>query len=132
METARGNTAESARYRSLAPGCSRHPQHRASLANEAEGSQNGCRSDFDFNKPILRVQRKSIAASERFVLLSLAMDQTEDELKRALRTVKRSLETVETVTISPEEATKVLFSAVYQLLFLVEKLVDEQSRSRRL
>jgi hypothetical protein len=78
------------------------------------------------------VQRKSIAASERFVLLSLAMDQTEDELKRALRTVKRSLETVETVTISPEEATKVLFSAVYQLLFLVEKLVDEQSRSRRL
>jgi len=60
------------------------------------------------------------------------MDQTEDELKRALRTVKRSLETVETVPISPEEATKVLFSAVYQLLFLVEKLVDEQSRSRRL
>ena len=55
------------------------------------------------------------------------MDQTEDDLKRALRTVKRSLETVETVDISPEEATKVLFSAVYQLLFLVEKLVDERS-----
>jgi hypothetical protein len=55
------------------------------------------------------------------------MDQTEGDLKRALRTVKRSLETVETVDISPEEATKVLFSAVYQLLFLVEKLVDERS-----
>jgi hypothetical protein len=55
------------------------------------------------------------------------MDQAEEELKRALRTVKRSLEAAEVVTVSPEEATKLLLGAAHQLVFLVEQLIERRA-----
>ncbi len=45
--------------------------------------------------------------------------------------MKRSLNTLEGVTISPEEATKVLFGAVNQLVFLVEKLIEERANTQK-
>jgi hypothetical protein len=56
------------------------------------------------------------------------MDQRDDELKRALRTVKRSLDAAEISRVPPEEATTLLFGAVHQLVFLVEQLIDERAK----
>ena len=57
------------------------------------------------------------------------MEQPEDELKRALRTAKRSVEAAEVVSVSLEEANKLLIGAVHQLVFLVEQLVEERAES---
>jgi hypothetical protein len=50
----------------------------------------------------------------------------DEHLKRALRTAKRSLEAAEGSTIRPEDAIKVLFDAVHQLVFFAEKLIEER------
>ena len=53
------------------------------------------------------------------------MSERHEHLKRALRTVKRSIETSESVTWTSQEANRVLAGAVQQLTFVVEKLIEE-------
>ncbi len=63
------------------------------------------------------------------LLLSSRVDAVEDELKRALRTAKRSLEEA-SVTVLMEDAHKNISDALHQLTFVLERLVEERSDSR--
>ena len=51
------------------------------------------------------------------------MQDPHDDLKRALRTVKRLLETAESEDAAPDEAKELLFDTVGQFVFQVEKLL---------
>ena len=51
------------------------------------------------------------------------MQNPHNDLKRALRTVKRLLETVESEDATPDGAKALLLDTVHQLVFEVEKLV---------
>jgi hypothetical protein len=51
------------------------------------------------------------------------MQNSHDDLKRALRTVKRLLETAESEDAAPDEAMTLLFDTVGHLVFEVEKLL---------
>ena len=51
------------------------------------------------------------------------MHDPHDDLKLALRTVKRLLETAETEEAAPDEAKRLLFENVERLVFEVEKLI---------
>ena len=55
------------------------------------------------------------------------MNQPEDELVRALRTARRSLESAN-VAVLMEDAHKNIADAVGQLTFVLERLVEEQKR----
>ena len=56
-----------------------------------------------------------------------AMDQSQDELKRALRTAMPSLEATK-LTVSPGDANRHIADAVHQLAFVLERLVDGQAK----
>ena len=56
------------------------------------------------------------------------MEHDHYDLDRVLRTVKRSLLAADEAATPPDETTKLLLDAVNQLVFLVEKLVEESNR----
>jgi hypothetical protein len=59
------------------------------------------------------------------------MQNPHHDLKRALRTVKRLLETVESEDATPDEAKALLLDTVHQLVFEVEKLVGASALEER-
>ena len=54
----------------------------------------------------------------------------EGELRRALRTARRSVEAAK-ATASPEELTRHLISAAQHLVFLMERIIEERKSSGR-
>ena len=53
------------------------------------------------------------------------MVERHEQLKRALRSVKRSIDPADSVHWPAGEANQILMNAVQQLVFIVEKLVEE-------
>ena len=56
------------------------------------------------------------------------MGDDKDDLGRVLRTIKRSLEAADSTTTPPDETTKLLLNSVNQLVFLVEKLLEDSRK----
>ena len=56
------------------------------------------------------------------------MGDDKDDLGRVLRTIKRSLEAADGATTPPDETTKLLLNSVNQLVFLVEKLLEDSRK----
>jgi hypothetical protein len=59
------------------------------------------------------------------------MDQSDEELRRAVRTVKRSLAEVKATSMPLDEADVVLFDAFHELVFVVGRLLEERARRSR-
>ena len=53
------------------------------------------------------------------------MTETDEDLKRAVQTLQRSIESSETVNAAAEQSNKLLMAAVQQLVLVVEKLVEQ-------
>ncbi len=58
------------------------------------------------------------------------MEDSHDDLKRTLRTVKRLLETAEAEDATPDLAKAALFDVVRQLVVEVEKLIGGSTREQ--
>ncbi len=54
--------------------------------------------------------------------------ETQEDLERVLRTMKRSLLAASSAPKPPDETTELLLDAVNQLVFLVEKLMEQSNR----